>query len=356
MKTKVIWSSSVYAALGAALLFGASTPFAKLLLSDTSPVLLAGLLYLGSGVGLGLIRFIRDRGWRTPSMSSGEWLWLLLAIGFGGVLGPLLLMLGLTRTSAATASLLLNLEAVLTAVIAWGVFRENTDRNVVLGMVMIVVGAVLLAWPNSSQDAGQLGWGALLIAGACLCWALDNNFTRKVSASDALFLAGLKGGVAGIVNTVVALVLGVTLPAGATIGAAMVVGLLGYGISLVLFVLALRGLGTARTGAYFSTAPFLGAAIAILALGEHEHASLLFWIAAALMALGVWLHLTERHEHMHTHEVITHTHRHVHDAHHQHKHDFPWAGREPHTHEHTHAPLTHSHPHYPDIHHQHRHM
>lgn len=346
------FSPAVVAALVAALLFGASTPFAKQLLRDVSPMLLAGLLYLGSGVGLGIIRLIRDRGWRIPSMSRSEWLWLLLAIGFGGVLGPLALMLGLMTTSAATASLLLNLEAVLTAVIAWVVFYENTDRHVVLGMLAIVAGAVLLAWPEPHQTS-RLGWGALLIAGACLAWALDNNFTRKVSATDALFLAGLKGTVAGVVNTGIALALGVTLPAASATGEAMLVGLLGYGVSLVLFVLALRGLGTARTGAYFSPAPFLGAAIAILVFGEH--ASVLFWVAAVLMGIGVWLHLSERHEHMHKHEAITHTHRHVHDIHHQHTHDFPWDGTEPHTHPHTHEPITHSHPHYPDIHHQHQH-
>ena len=350
---RLSFSPAVVAALAAALLFGASTPFAKQLLRDVSPVLLAGLLYLGSGIGLGIIRLIRDRGWRKPSLSGREWLWLMLAIGFGGVLGPLALMLGLTTTSAATASLLLNLEAVLTAVIAWVVFRENTDRRVVLGMLAVVAGAVLLAWPDPSQRAGRLGWGALLIAGACLCWALDNNFTRKVSATDALFLAGLKGTVAGIVNTGIALALGATLPAVSAISEAMVVGLLGYGVSLVLFVLALRGLGTARTGAYFSTAPFLGAAIAILAFGDH--ASMPFWVAAILMGIGVWLHLSERHEHMHTHKAITHAHRHAHDMHHQHTHDFPWDGTEPHTHPHTHEPITHSHPHYPDIHHQHKH-
>lgn len=349
---RLTFSPAVATALAAALLFGASTPFAKQLLHDVSPVLLAGLLYLGSGIGLGIIRLIRDRGWRTPSLSRREWLWLLLAIGFGGVLGPLALMLGLMTTSAATASLLLNLEAVLTAVIAWVIFRENTDRRVVLGMLAIVAGAVLLTWPDSSEHAG-LGWGALLIAGACLAWALDNNFTRKVSATDALFLAGMKGTVAGVVNTGIALVLGATLPGPSAITEAMVVGLLGYGVSLVLFVLALRGLGTARTGAYFSTAPFLGAAIAIFVFGDQ--ASTLFWIAAILMGIGVWLHLSERHEHMHTHEVLAHTHRHVHDIHHQHTHDFPWDGTEPHTHPHTHEPIAHSHPHYPDIHHQHRH-
>lgn len=349
---RIAFSSSIAAALTAAALFGASTPLAKQLLRDAAPVLLAGLLYLGSGIGIGLIRLIRDRGWRTPSLSGREWFWLLLAIGFGGVLGPLLLMLGLARTQASTASLLLNLEAVLTAVLAWVVFRENTDRRVVLGMALIVVGAVLLALPGSSQDT-ILGWGALLIAAACLCWALDNNFTRKVSASDALFLAGVKGAVAGVVNTGAAWLLGARFPSAFAVGEAMTVGLFGYGISLVLFVLALRGLGSARTGAYFSTAPFMGAAIAILAFGDH--ASWAFWLAAALMGVGVWLHLTERHEHLHTHEPITHTHLHSHDEHHQHVHDFDWDGREPHTHEHTHAPLTHSHPHYPDIHHQHGH-
>ena len=274
--TRVVFPPSVAAALVAALLFGASTPLAKQLLRDLPPILLAGLLYLGSGIGLGLIRLARDRGWRMPSMSGREWLWLLLAIGFGGVLGPLALMLGLARTSAAGASLLLNLEAVLTAVLAWVVFRENADRRIVMGMLLIVAGAVLLAWPSSSQGA-TVGWGAWLIAAACLCWALDNNFTRKVSALDALFLAALKGIVAGVVNTGIALWLGAHAPAAFAIGEAMAVGLLGYGISLVLFVLALRGLGSARTGAYFSTAPFLGAAIAIMAFGEH--ASVMFWLA-----------------------------------------------------------------------------
>ncbi len=283
--------SSAFAALGAATLFGASTPLAKTLLRDLPPVLLAGLLYLGSGLGLALIRLVRDGGWRSPPLTRSEWLWLLLAIVFGGVLGPVLLMLGLSRTPAATASLLLNLEAVLTALIAWIVFRENANRRIVLGFILIVAGAALLALPAPSQHLGS-GHGALLIAGACLCWALDNNFTCRVSASDALFIAGLKGWVAGIVNTAIAVALGARLPSGPSVALALGVGLFGYGISLVLFVLALRGVGSARTGAYFSTAPFIGAAIAILAFGDH--ASGPFWVAAVLMGAGVWLHLTER--------------------------------------------------------------
>ncbi|WP_096526117.1 DMT family transporter [Candidatus Nitrosoglobus terrae] len=352
MKTRIFWSSAIYAALGAAALFGASTPLAKALLHDTPPVLLAGLLYLGSGIGLGLARLARDRSWCIPTMPRAEWLWLLLAIGFGGVLGPLALMLGLTFTPASTASLLLNLEAVLTAVLAWVVFHENADGRIVLGMILIVLSALLLALPGSS-DVASLNWGSSLVAAACLCWALDNNFTRKVSATDALFVAGTKGLMAGVVNVGIALWIGVNWPTAPFIGMAMVVGFLGYGVSLVLFVLALRGLGTARTGAYFSTAPFIGAAIAILAFGEPT--SWMFWAAVLLMAIGVWLHLTERHEHMHMHVPITHTHPHVHDSHHRHTHDFSWDGNEPHTHEHAHTPITHSHPHYPDIHHQHRH-
>lgn len=192
-----------------------------------------------------------------------------------------------------------------------------------------------------------------MIALACLCWAIDNNFTRKVSASDALFLAAAKGTVAGIVNVGVALVQGSSWPAPELMAATAIVGLAGYGLSLVLFVLALRDLGTARTGAYFSTAPFIGAALSLMLPGEGT--GMLFWIAAVLMAFGVWLHLTEHHEHEHTHEAIEHEHLHTHDEHHQHAHDFAWDGQEPHAHRHRHTPITHKHPHYPDVHHRHTH-
>jgi drug/metabolite transporter (DMT)-like permease len=243
--SRVSLSPAIAAAIAAALLFGASTPIVKQLLHDAPPILLAGLLYLGSGIGLGLLRTVRDRGWRAPSMTAKEWLWLLLAIGFGGVLGPVALLLGLTRTSAASASLLLNLEAVLTALLAWIVFRENADRRIVLGMGLIVAGAVVLVIPDAAHEA-SMGWGALLVAGACLCWALDNNFTRKVSASDALFIAGLKGLVAGVVNMGIALMLGARWPAMPFVGMAMTVGLLGYGISLVLLGCGHRDPGVRR--------------------------------------------------------------------------------------------------------------
>jgi drug/metabolite transporter (DMT)-like permease len=344
--------SATWLALLAAALFGASTPFVKLLVGDVSALMLAGLLYLGSGIGLTTARLARNRGWRPGGLAGAEWLWFGGAIAFGGMLGPLLLVVGLAGTAAGTASLLLNLEAVLTALLAWIVFREHAERRIVLGMALIVAGGIALSWPAGDAGIGSLA-GPLAIAGACLCWAIDNNLTRKVSASDALFIAGMKGLVAGSVNLGLALAFGQALPAWPLAGAAMSVGLLGYGLSLVFFVRALRELGTARTGAYFSTAPFVGAALALVLLNEPTPAP--FWLAALLMGIGVWLHLTERHGHTHIHDALAHTHAHLHDAHHRHEHDFSWDGREPHAHPHAHAPISHSHRHFPDIHHRHGH-
>ena len=344
---------SVWLALAAAALFGASTPFAKVLVGAVPPLMLGGLLYLGSGFGLAVIRLVRDRGWRASGLLPQELPWLFGAILFGGMLGPVALMVGLTRTSGSVASLLLNLEAVLSALLAWIAFRENADRRVVLGMLAIVAGGVVLAWPGGGQVEVSHWLGPVAIASACLCWAIDNNLTRKVSASDALFIASIKGLVAGGVNTALALAMGMALPATAALLQTLAVGLFGYGFSLVLFVLALRGLGTARTGAYFSTAPFLGAAVALGVFREASGPG--FWLACGLMGLGVWLHLTERHAHAHVHEPMAHTHWHEHDAHHQHPHAPDQHGEGPHSHPHVHPAMAHSHPHYPDIHHRHGH-
>jgi drug/metabolite transporter (DMT)-like permease len=338
-------------ALFSATLFGASTPFAKMLVGEIEPLLLAGLLYLGSGAGLFAWLVVRRKAERAASLSRGDIPWLAGAIAAGGVAGPALLMYGLTRTDGTTASLLLNLEAVFTASIAWIVFRENVDRRVFFGMMAIVAGGVVLSWAETPRSGGIAG--PLLIAAACLAWAIDNNLTRRVSGGDAATIAGLKGLVAGAANLALALTQGANLPVAGMLLSAAVVGFFGYGVSLALFVIALRNLGTARTGAYFSVAPFVGAALAIFLLQESP--STAFWIAGALMAAGVWLHLTERHEHRHFHERMAHTHEHVHDEHHRHDHARGWDGREPHSHEHQHAPLRHSHPHYPDLHHRHEH-
>jgi drug/metabolite transporter (DMT)-like permease len=345
----------IYALLAAAL-FGASTPFAKALVGQVPPVALAGMLYLGSGLGLlawfvGRAMAARHAHDKPVALRVADLPWLLGAIAAGGVAGPVLLMLGLTLTPASSASLLLNMEGVLTALLAWFVFKENFDRRIVAGMALIVLAGALLGW----EQAPKLGvpWGALAIVGACLCWAIDNNLTRKISASDPVQIAGLKGLVAGTVNLAAAFALGFRLPEAKTVLTAAAVGFCGYGLSLVLFVLALRHLGTARTGAYFSAAPFVGALVALVMLGEAPGP--VFWIAAALMGAGLWLHLSESHVHEHQHVAMEHTHEHTHDAHHQHEHEFPVDGAQRHAHTHRHAATRHSHPHYPDIHHRHEH-
>ena len=339
-------------ALLSAALFGASTPLAKVLLGSIEPWLLAAVLYLGSGIGLFMVRLAlarRSREAREVAVAGTGWLWLGGAILFGGVIAPVLLMVGLAHTPAASASLLLNLEGVLTAVLAWFAFRENFDRRIALGMLAIIAGAGLLSWQGGLSLNGIAG--PIAIAGACLGWALDNNLTRKVSLSDPVQIAMMKGLVAGSINLLLALWQGVYVPDYATLAVAGLVGSVGYGLSLVLFILALRYLGTARTGAYYSTAPFVGAAMAVLLFGEPF--TVILAIAAVLMALGVWLHLTEQHDHEHEHEEIEHEHRHVHDEHHNH---MPLdSADEPHSHWHVHDPVVHQHSHYPDSHHRHDH-
>ncbi|HKU99192.1 MAG TPA: DMT family transporter [Vineibacter sp.] len=345
--------TAVVYALAAAALFGMSTPVAKILVGVADPWLLAGLFYLGSGVGLSALRVALGR-WRPAAeapLARRDVPWLAGAILFGGVVGPILLLIGLTRTDATAASLLLTLEGVTTALIAWFAFRENFDHRIALGMALIVAGAMVLAWQDEPSFAGIVG--PLLIVGACVAWGIDNNLTRKVALADPLQIAMIKGLVAGPVSLGLAFADGAALPATQSIIAALLVGFLGYGVSLVLFVVALRHLGTARTGAYFSTAPFLGTAVAIALL--HEPLSLQLLAAGMLMGAGVWLHLTERHVHEHEHEAMTHSHRHVHDEHHRHAHDAGDPPGEPHSHRHVHIRLRHAHPHVPDAHHRHVH-
>jgi drug/metabolite transporter (DMT)-like permease len=339
-------------ALLSAALFGASTPFAKLLLGSVSPWMMAGLLYFGAGIGLAAIHFSR-RALRLPAAEAplrrSDAPWLALVILAGGLAGPLLLMFGLSQTSAASASLLLNLEGLATMGIAWVVFRENVDRRLLIGAFAILTGAVLLSW----HGVARFDLGSVLIAGASLCWGIDNNLTRKLSSADPVQIAMIKGLVAGSMNVLLALENGGHFPSAALVLTAGAVGFLGYGVSLALFVLALRHLGTARTGAYFSLAPFVGATLAVLVLGEPLSAKLLF--AGALMGAGLWLHLSESHAHEHLHAEMEHEHRHRHDEHHRHDHAPNDPAGEPHSHLHKHVRLRHRHPHYPDRHHRHTH-
>ncbi len=349
----IAWPGAGYAIASAAL-FGASTPAAKWLLgSGVDPWLLAGLLYAGSGLGLFILSCARSLSGRQSSdapLRRADLPWLAGAIVLGGAIGPVLLLVGLRNIDASTASLLLNVEGLATLAIAWVLFRENVDRRLLVGAFAILSGAVLLTW---NGDGGGLSWGALFIVGACLAWGLDNNLTRKLSGADPVQVAMAKGVVAGLVNLTLALLNGAALPGPGVVSLAALVGFLGYGVSLVLFVLALRHLGTARTGAYFSTAPFLGAALSLILFFEPVTLHLL--IAGGLMAIGVYLHLSEVHAHEHLHDAIEHEHLHFHDEHHRHGHQPGEIAGEPHSHLHRHAPLRHKHPHYPDLHHRHAH-
>jgi drug/metabolite transporter (DMT)-like permease len=338
-------------ALTSAFLFGLSAPLSKLLLGSVDPQWLAGLLYLSAGIGLAAVHL--GRAWLGVAaveapLRRSDAPWLVATILFGGIAGPLLLMLGLVQTQASSGSLLLNLEGLATMGIAWVVFRENVDRRLLLGAAAILLGAAALSWQGRGV---RLDTGAWLIAAACLAWGVDNNLTRKLSSADPVLIAMIKGLAAGGVNLGGALLRGASPPPIETIGAAALVGFFGIGVSLVLFVLALRHLGTARTGAYFSLAPFIGAIVAVLFLGDPVTIQLV--CAGLLMGLGLWLQLTEKHGHWHVHEAIEHDHSHRHDDHHRHDHE-PLVA-EPHSHWHRHEPMRHKHVHYPDLHHRHEH-
>jgi len=244
-------------------------------------------------------------------LQRADWSWLAAVIVFGGLLGPLFLMLGLSQTTASSGSLLLNLEGLATMAIAWVVFRENVDRRLIVGAGAILSGAVLLSWSGTGL---RFDTGSLFITAACLSWGIDNNLTRKLSSADPVQIAMLKGLVAGTVNLILALASGAVLPGASIIASGALTGFFGVGVSLVMFMLGLRHLGTARTGAYFSLAPFIGVLLAIVFLREPLTLQLL--AAGVLMALGLYLHLAERHDHEHVHETLEHDHLHVHDEHH----------------------------------------
>ena len=346
---------AIAAVLCSAALFGASTPLARALVGAMDPLWLAGLLYAGSGIGLTVLLALRHGGiagadQRVASFALADLPWLAAAIVAGGIVAPVLFVFGLRGIGGAAASLLLNLETALTVAIAWFVFREPHGARVVVGMAFVVAACAVLGSEGVSDHS--FGLGAMLIALACLFWALDNNLTRQIAANDAMLIAAAKGLVGGTVNLSLAAMSAPPPPIAAAL-AAGVVGFFGYGVSLVLFVIVLRTLGAARASAYYAVAPFVGVAVAFFLLGERP--GLVFWAALPLMAIGFGLHLTERHTHWHAHDPLPHAHPHRHDEHHSHTHDFAWEGAGQHTHAHRHEPLAHSHPHTPDIHHRHEH-
>ena len=338
----------------AALLFGASPPLCKILLGGASPLVAASLLYLGSGAGLLALVAVRRAvrgGPASPPLRGRDWLLLLGAVASGAVLAPLLLLAGLLLAPASVSSLLLNLELVFTAVLAWWFFREGFERRVALGMAGIVLGCAVLSWPGRLETGG--GLGALAVAAACLLWGLDNNLTQALSERDPVQVAALKSLAGGAVNGVAAFAVGSSFPLAWTAPALLLVGFVCYGVSLLLFIASLRRVGTARTAAGFALAPFVGAGLSFALLAEPV--SPRFFAGLACVGAGLWLALAGRHEHTHTHEALAHDHLHVHDEHHRHEHPDGATPAGPHSHPHVHEPLTHPHAHFPDIHHRHGH-
>ncbi len=338
-----------------AALFGISPPFAKLLVSGIMPVALAGLLYTGAFLGLGLFRF-GQRAWAGAPEGRGAGLkkrdlpWLATATVFGGIIAPISLLYGLRLTSGFTASLLLNLEGVATALIAVFFFKENAGKRLWLALACMTSAGVFLAWDPEQRSFNIAG--PLLIALSMLCWGIDNNATRHISARDPIQIAMIKGLVSGTASLALAWLLGMEIPWSGRTALALLLGALSYGVSLVFFIKALASLGSFRAGLFFSLAPFIGAIASLVLFREWIGWGM--FLAAGLMIAGIWLLIEERHEHLHTHEAIAHKHEHRHDdLHHGHEHDD--APAETHIHRHTHGPETHSHAHWPDIHHRHGH-
>jgi drug/metabolite transporter (DMT)-like permease len=339
--------------LGAAVLFGASTPLSKLLLPHVSPLMLAALLYLGAAGLLSIFRglaVVRGLQSSEAKIRSSDARTLCAVVVFGGVLGPVLMLFGLTRISALTGSLLLNLETVFTIVLAVVVFHEHLGRSSAIASVLIILGAALLSYQHGVVSGASLG--VLMIIAACLCWAIDNNLSQRLSLRDPVTIVQVKTAGAGLTSLALALATGHALPAPAFLLAAWVLGCLCYGASLVSMMLAFRYLGAARGAVWFSTAPFIGAALSIPIFGVLP--TLSQGLGMVFMIAGIFQLVRERHGHAHAHEPIEHDHLHVHDEHHQHAHQ--GAVTEPHSHIHRHDPVTHMHPHVSDLHHRHPHV
>ncbi|MDA8414269.1 MAG: EamA family transporter [Desulfobacteraceae bacterium] len=337
-----------------AVLFGISPALCKLVIGEMSPILLAGLLYLGSGIGLSFvlvrqrINIIRE----TRGISRLHRLKLLCAVLAGGVIAPLCLVYGIKHGKASEVALLLNLETVATTIIAWRIFKEQVSRNVWAGKVLIVLAASVIIL--KSPEGLAFSASGILVVLACIFWGIDNNLTRDVDELPATALAAIKGYGAGLFNIILAAVLGFGTFEAYQIGGALLIGALSYGTSLVFFIGALRKIGSARSSTFFAIGPFIGVLTSLILL--HEQPPAFFWLAAALMLAGVLCLYRERHEHPHAHGALTHRHQHTHDQdeHHRHLHDEK-DNSEPHDHYHVHERLTHRHVHWPDTHHRHGH-
>ncbi len=339
-------------ALLSAVLFGVSPPLAKHLAGDLAPGLLAGLLYLGSGLGLQCILWTQRQSAirELKALGKKQRLQLLGAVAFGGILAPICLAYGIRHGSAVEVSLLLNLETVATTVLAALLFHEHVSHRVWFGKVLLILGAAIIT--TGTLEGFSLSLPGLSVVAACLFWGADNNLTRDIEQLSPTVLASVKGLAAGTFNIILAIALGARVGSFSQTAELLTLGAFSYGMSLVLFIQALRLIGASRTSTYFASGPFFGLILAIVLLGEQPSAGQ--WLSTIFMIAGLLVLYWEKHEHIHTHEALSHRHLHVHDEHHQHEHDGK-EGSEPHEHWHTHEPITHSHWHLPDIHHRHRH-
>jgi drug/metabolite transporter (DMT)-like permease len=334
--------------------FGISAPLAKLLLKDISAIALAGLLYLGAFAGLSLYSLLfqikRTKAQKSASLEKKDLPWLAGAIITGGIIAPISLMTGLTLITGFSASLLLNLEGVATVLIAVLIFRENSGKRLWLAIVTMTIAGVFLSWDPNTGKFNIIG--SLLIVLATVCWGIDNNITRKISDKDPIQISMIKGLIAGTISLSLAFILGNKVPLDISVFYALLLGAFSYGMSLVFFVNALRGLGASRVGAFYSFGPFIGALLSIVIFRD-----MTIWVivpAFSLMAVGVWLLTNENHKHAHLHQNVIHIHSHGHDdMHHAHEHSEAIEGN--HTHEHAHDEISHVHEHFPDTHHRHAH-
>ena len=343
----------------AALAFAASVPANKLLLADVAPLALSGVLYMSAGALCAGLVWLSGGG-RTATteenvLRGAEWAWLLGAVLSGGVLAPLLLFLGLREVSGHVAGLLLNFEAVFTVGLGVLLSGEYLGRRGWLGALAILVGTVLLSLPHAEAAAIPTRWtGIALVVGACALWGLDNNLTQRVSLRDARQIVAIKGLAGGTTSLSLAAAFGGSGQWNALrLLAALAVGAVSFGLSIVLFVRGLRHLGVIQTGMLFALAPGFAAILSLILL----HETLAVWglLALASMTAGALLLATDRHEHLHEHEALEHAHEHAHDEHHQHEHTHEELAQVPHAHWHRHEPMTHRHAHVHDIHHRHRH-
>lgn len=342
----------LHSAILSAVLFGMSPVACKLVVGQMPSALLAGLLYLGSGLGLtGVVLYQKTRVYHVlGSLSGRQWAYLAGAILSGGVAAPLFVAYGIVSGTASEVSLLLNFETVATTLLAWALFHEQIGPRVWIGKLAIIGASVLVLFTGGSQL--QLSLPGLSVLAACLLWGIDNNLTRELESVPAPLLACLKGWSAGIFNVLLSLVLFKSQVTALQISGALAIGALSYGASLVLFIHALREIGSARTSTWFASGPFIGTILSVLVLGERPPGE--YWFATLVMLSGMFFLYGEVHRHLHRHERISHAHPHEHDEHHQHAHDHGEPEGQ-HDHLHTHEPITHTHVHWPDIHHRHSH-